>query len=65
MRKATFAGMTLNERLAAAGLLPRFEQAARERDRASMVDLLSTLELADQAETIVDRIFADPDRYDL
>jgi hypothetical protein len=58
-----FAGMTTNERLFAAGLLDTFDQAARRRDRGRMVEVLGKVELADQAEKIVDAVFADPNRY--
>lgn len=63
MPESKFAGMTTNERLFAAGLLDTFNQAARRRDRARMIEVLSKVELADQADKIADGILADPKRY--
>jgi len=45
--KPEYAGMTVNERLFAAGLLDEFEEAARARDRARMIALLAQVEIAD------------------
>jgi hypothetical protein len=56
--------MTTNERLFEAGLADEFDQARREFDADRMIDLLSRVELADQAKDIVDQIIANPDRYD-
>ena len=55
--------MTTNERLYSAGLLGSFEQAARRRDRARMIEMLGKVELADQADQISDTILANPTRY--
>lgn len=49
-----FSGMTTNERLFNAGLMPQWDEALRVRDRARMVDLLSKVELGDQAGSIAD-----------
>jgi hypothetical protein len=56
-------GMTTNERLFAAGLIDKFDSAARKRDRAKMIKLLSRVDLASQAETIADMIIANPSKY--
>ena len=56
--ESKFAGMTTNERLYTAGLLDLFDQAARRRDRALMIEVLGKVELADQAVEIVDAILA-------
>ena len=61
--KADFRGMTTNERLWATGLLDDFDAAARSRDRAQMIELLSRVDLGSQAEWIADTILANPERY--
>ena len=63
MAEAKFAGMTANERLPTAGLLEVFDQAARGRDRARIIEVLGKVELADQAEDIADAILIEPQRY--
>lgn len=63
MAEAHFTGMTTNERLYAANLLDAFDQAARRRDRARMVEVLGKVQLADQAEKIADAILSEPQRY--
>jgi hypothetical protein len=55
--------MTTNERLYVAGLLDSFDEAARQRDRARMIEVLSEVELDDQADQIADSILAEPERY--
>jgi hypothetical protein len=49
-----FSGMTTNERLFDAGLMPQWDEALHARDRSRMVDLLSKVELDDQAACIAD-----------
>jgi hypothetical protein len=61
--EAKFAGMTANERLYSAGLSNSFDQAARRRDRARMIEILGKAGLANQADEIIDAILADPKRY--
>ena len=58
-----YSGMTVNERLFAAGLLEDFEAAGRSRDRERMLELLGAVDLADQSEEIVGKILADPGFY--
>jgi hypothetical protein len=58
-----YRGMTTNERLFAANLLGEWDVAARNRDRAKMIELLSRVDLASQAEWIADTVLADPSKY--
>jgi hypothetical protein len=46
--------MTVNERLYVKGLLPAWDVARLNRDRAAMIRLLEQVELADQAASIAD-----------
>jgi hypothetical protein len=62
-RQADYSGMTVNERLFSAGLLADWDAAAQARNRKRMVDLLSKVDLADQADQIADSILANPRRY--
>jgi hypothetical protein len=57
-----FAGMTVNERLFAAGLLRDFDQAARRRDRARMIGILTQVAV-DTPERTGDAILGDPETY--
>jgi hypothetical protein len=58
-----YRGMTTFERLCAANLFKEYEGAARKRDRAKMIELLSRVDLASQAEWIADTALADPSKY--
>jgi len=58
-----YGGMTVNERLFAAGIIEQFDSVARSRNRERMVTLLGTVELADQAAQITDSILANPTKY--
>jgi hypothetical protein len=59
-----YAGMTLNERLAVAGLIQAFDKAVIARDRAGAIAVLRQVELSDeQAAWTTDTIFANPARY--
>jgi len=61
---ADFAGMTVNERLFAAGLLEKFDTAAKNRDRATMVSLLVKTALPRiSAEESVDTLLSNPTKY--
>lgn len=61
---ADFGGMTVNERLATAGLLKAFDSAVSQRDRAGILELLRKVALtAEQAAQTADAILADPGRY--
>jgi Superinfection immunity protein len=57
-----FAGMTVNERLNAAGLTDPWGVAARTRNRDQMLDILKRVEIANPAFT-VDAVLADPQKY--
>ncbi|HYM13390.1 MAG TPA: hypothetical protein VEU62_21810 [Bryobacterales bacterium] len=62
--KERYEGMTLNERLFTAGLLDRFDAAARDGDRAAMEELLAQVGLdANQAKFTIDTTLAHPTRY--
>ena len=50
------AGMTVNERLYAAGLLADWDSARSRVDRDAMIELLGRVELSDQAEWIVETL---------
>jgi hypothetical protein len=59
-------GMTTNERLYAFGLLSQFDDAARHRDRATMIDLLSQVkgkDYTDEAARAVDEMLANPAKF--
>jgi hypothetical protein len=60
-------GMTTNERLYACGLLSQWEEAARRRDRATMIRLLIEVKGRDytdeQAARGVDEMLASPDKF--
>jgi len=54
--------MTTNERLFTAGLLDAFDRAAGARDRASMIDILASVDIRAADET-ADAILANPRKY--
>ncbi len=59
-----YAGMTVNERLAVAGLMQAFDKAVMARDRSGAIAVLRQVELSDeQAASTVDTMFANPSRY--
>lgn len=49
-------GMTVNERFFAVGLDSEWTSAVGRRDRDAMLKLLGRVELADQAERIIDTL---------
>jgi hypothetical protein len=57
-----YSGMTVNERLVAAGLLDVFDQAVLRRDRKVVVEILSLVDVP-TPELTAGAIFADPSRY--
>lgn len=57
-----YGGMTVNERLFVAGLLDQFDDAARARDRARMIRLLSLVQVVDPEQS-VNTILDHPDKY--
>jgi len=59
-----YGGMTVNERLFAAGLLDAFDTAAKRRARDEMIRILARVELdGPDGAAIVDTILADPTKY--
>ena len=60
-----YSGMIVNERFFSAGLLEDWDAAKKTRDRTRMIDLLSKVDLADQADVIADTILSNPQRYGL
>lgn len=63
--QCNYGGMTVNERLFAAGLLSEWDIAAASRNREHMIVLLRRVALTEQAEQIVDTVLAGPERYGL
>ena len=61
-KKTNYAGMTVNERLFVSGQLERFEQAARQHDRATMLEIYKSIDVED-SERCVDTILANPTKY--
>lgn len=61
--KARYGGMTVNERLYAAGLTSAFDRAALARDRTQMVSILKSVELREDAEPIADAILVNPAKF--
>ena len=61
-QRPNYSAMTINERLAEAGLLDAFDKAATTRDRAAMLRLLAEVDAPDPAST-ADPILNDPTRY--
>jgi hypothetical protein len=56
--------MTLNERLFDAGLLDAFGEAARRRDRNTMIELLRRVALTPEDATwSVDTVLGNPSKY--
>ena len=55
-----YSGMTTNERLFVAGLLTEWDAAVKARNRALMIELLSQVDLSEQAAAIADRVLANP-----
>lgn len=60
--KPDYAAMTVNERLYTAGLLEVFDRAARSRDRAQMIEILSKVEVG-SPDTTADAIIESPAKY--
>jgi hypothetical protein len=62
--KPDYSGMTVNERLFAAGLTHEFDTAARQRNRAKLVELLLAVQVErNDAEQSANRILAAPGFY--
>jgi hypothetical protein len=54
--------MTVNERLSHVGIIDRWDEAARRRDREMMIALLEQVEVPDP-HLIADAVLADPKKY--
>lgn len=64
MPGGNYSGMTVNERLFADGLIDQFDEAAKQRDRDTMLRLLVSVEMtSDQAKQTVDTILNNPALY--
>jgi hypothetical protein len=61
-----YRGMTVNERLVAAGLLDAFDTASRNRYKSKMIEILLQVQMSpDQAEETVSAILSNPTKYGL
>jgi cyclopropane fatty-acyl-phospholipid synthase-like methyltransferase len=49
-----FGGMTVNERLYEAGFFPIWDEALKNADKNKLREILSQVELADQADVIIE-----------
>ncbi len=59
-----YSGMTVNERLYAAGLLDQWDRAAKSGDRKTMIELLTKVQLVESdAAWTADTILANPAKY--
>jgi hypothetical protein len=58
-----YRSMTVNERLFTAGVVDQFDEALRQADRVRLTELLTLVELGDQADQIISTILAHPERY--
>lgn len=63
MMKSPYAGMTVNERLIAAGRLAEWDGAVRTRDRSKMIKILESVDMGEQSSATVDRFLANPTLY--
>lgn len=61
-REPSLAGMTVNERLSHVGIIHRWNEAARLRDRKTMIAFLEQVEVSDP-HLIADAVLADPKKY--
>jgi hypothetical protein len=58
-----YGGMTVKERVVAAGLLEAWNQAAKTRNRDELIVILARVKLADLAPGIVDTVLSNPAKY--
>lgn len=59
-----YGGMTVNERLAEAGLLSAWDEAVARRDRDGMIGILERVEMTtSQAAQTTDTVLANPGLY--
>jgi hypothetical protein len=60
-----YAGMTINERLFESGMMDRFAQAAKDRDREEMIRILMQVALDEKdARWSTETILKNPKKYD-
>ena len=60
----TVGGMTVNERLVVAGLLQRWDQSVKARDRDAMIAILQSVDLPEtESARIADSVLANPTKY--
>ncbi|HTU09779.1 MAG TPA: hypothetical protein VMG08_02680 [Allosphingosinicella sp.] len=62
MSRSDLAGMTVNERLFNMGLLDEWDDAARSRDRARMIEIMRQIAVH-PSERTADMVLADPAMY--
>lgn len=63
-QRPDFGGMTVNERLLAAGLVGQFDAAIHAGDRGRAIELLSQVGMSESsAASTVDAVLADPTHY--
>ena len=63
-RSENFDGMTVSERLSAAGLVEQFDAAIHSGNRQLVVQLLEQVAMGrDNAAATVDAVLADPSKY--
>jgi hypothetical protein len=60
--ESSLAGMTVNERLSHVGIIDQWDEAARRRDRAAMIELLEQVEVP-EPHLIADAVLADPKKF--
>jgi len=61
--KPNLAGMTVNERLFAVGLLDEFDAAARRGDRTKMIECFTAIGLGADAASRTETVLNHPTRY--
>ena len=54
--------MTVNERMSHVGIIDRWDEAARQRDRNMMIALLEAVEIS-EPHLIADAVLADPKKF--
>lgn len=60
--KPSLSGMTVNERMSHVGIIDRWDEAARQRDRNMMIALLEAVEIS-EPHLIADAVLADPKKF--
>lgn len=60
--KPSLSGLTVNERMSHVGIIDRWDEAARQRDRNTMIALLEQIEVS-EPHLIADAVLADPKKF--